>query len=89
MINSYGAKLVVQYEYFEKYKLSQQRPIFLGVLLYDYAKETMFREAYSKVGLDKLLYTDTDSAKMRYCDFWNGKRSRDENCLALEGGGRI
>jgi hypothetical protein len=81
MINSYGGKLVVQYEYFEKYKLQQQRPIFLGVLLYDYAKDYMFREAYSKVGLDKLLYTDTDSCKMRYCDFLEWEKEAEKKIV--------
>ena len=69
MINNYGGKLVVQYEYFDIYKLAQQRPIYLGVLLYDYAKDYMYRETYSKVGLENLLYTDTDSCKMRYNHF--------------------
>jgi len=69
MINVYGGKLVVQYEYWEKYKLAEQRPIYLGVLLYDYAKDYMYRTSYSKLGKDKLLYTDTDASKMRYNDF--------------------
>ena len=77
MIHSYGGKLVVQYEYYETHKLAQQRPIFLGVLLYDYAKDYMYREAYSRVGLDKLLYTDTDNCKMKYTDFLEWKKETE------------
>ena len=46
-------------------KLHTQRPIFLGVLCYDYAKDYMYRNSYSIIGLKDLLYTDTDAAKFR------------------------
>jgi hypothetical protein len=69
-INNIGNKLFVTYDT-DPMKLcaKSQRPIFLGVLIYDYAKSYMFNNSYSKVGRDKLLYTDTDASKMRYSDF--------------------
>jgi len=73
-INAIGSKLFVTYELDEE-KLceSQQRPIFLGVLIYDYSKRYMYENSYSKIGLDKLVYTDTDASKFRYSAFadWN------------------
>ncbi|MGL5964220.1 MAG: hypothetical protein ACRCZ2_07495 [Fusobacteriaceae bacterium] len=73
-INAIGSKLFVTYEVDEE-KLceTQQRPIFLGVLIYDYSKRYMYENSYSKIGLDKLVYTDTDASKFRYSAFgdWN------------------
>jgi hypothetical protein len=66
-INNIGNKLFITYEMDEE-KLceTKQRPIFLGVLIYDYAKRYMFENSYSKIGLKDLVYTDTDASKFRY-----------------------
>ena len=73
-INSIGGKLFVTYEINpEDICSKQQRPIYLGVLIYDYAKRYMYENSYSRVGKDKLLYTDTDASKFRYRDFINWK----------------
>ena len=42
----------------------EQKPIFLGALIYDYAKTYMWNNSYSIIGKDKLLYTDTDATKI-------------------------
>jgi hypothetical protein len=66
-INSIGNKLFITYEMDEeKICEAQQRPIFLGVLVYDYAKRYMYENSYSKIGLKDLVYTDTDASKFRY-----------------------
>jgi hypothetical protein len=66
-INSIGNKLFITYEMdAEKICEAQQRPIFLGVLIYDYAKRYMYENSYSKIGLKDLVYTDTDASKFRY-----------------------
>lgn len=66
-INCIGNKLFATYELDEeKICETQQRPIFLGVLVYDYAKRYMYENSYSKIGLDQLVYTDTDASKFRY-----------------------
>jgi hypothetical protein len=66
-INSIGNRLFITYEVDEE-KLceTQQRPIFLGCLIYDYAKRYMFDMSYSKIGKNDLVYTDTDASKFKY-----------------------
>lgn len=66
-INCIGNKLFATYELDEeKVCETSQRPIFLGVLVYDYAKRYMYENSYSKIGLKELVYTDTDASKFRY-----------------------
>ena len=66
-INAVGNKLFVTYEVdAEELCEKSQRPIFLGVLIYDYAKRYMFDMSYSKIGKADLVYTDTDASKFRY-----------------------
>ena len=69
IIKQIGNGLMVEYkkdeiELFEE----EQRPIYLGVLIYDYAKTYMFENSYSVIGKDKLLYTDTDATKLKVSD---------------------
>jgi len=78
-INAIGSKLFVTYEMEEEKLINKQRPIYLGVLIYDYAKSYMFNYSYSKVGKDQLLYTDTDASKFRYKRFIEWKEWVDEN----------
>lgn len=69
-INAIGGKLFITYEVnAESICKKSQRPIYLGVLIYDYAKRYMFENSYSKVGLKELLYTDTDASKFRHKKF--------------------
>jgi hypothetical protein len=66
-INNIGGKLFITYEIDEEAECeARQRPIYLGVLIYDYAKRYMYENSYSKIGLDQLVYTDTDASKFRY-----------------------
>jgi hypothetical protein len=67
-INVIGDKLFLTYEVSAESMIKEQRPIYLGVLVYDYAKRYMYENSYSKIGLDRLLYTDTDASKFRYAD---------------------
>jgi hypothetical protein len=68
-INCIGSKLFATYTVDEESICeAKQRPIFLGVLIYDYAKRYMYQNSYSKIGLDKLLYTDTDASKFPYSE---------------------
>lgn len=64
-INIIGDKVFCSYKKNEDSCINSQRPIFLGVLIYDYAKRYMFENSYSIVGLKNLLYTDTDACKFR------------------------
>ena len=73
VINSIGNGLMVEYEKDEIAILeSEQRPIALGVLIYDYAKKYMYENSYAVIGKDKLIYTDTDATKLlkRHAGKW-------------------
>ena len=72
-INVIGGKTFITYEYHEEVKIKTQRPIYIGVLIYDYSKEYIYNTAYSIFGKDKLLYTDTDSCKVRKSDLTSDK----------------
>lgn len=68
-INIVGNKAFCKYEVDEITEFGKHRPIYLGILIYDYAKCYMYEHCFSKIGLDRLLYTDTDACKTRYTDF--------------------
>lgn len=68
-INAIGDKVFVSHELKTESLINDQRPIYLGCLCYSYARQYMYRNAYSKVGRNKLIYTDTDSCKVLYKDF--------------------
>ena len=71
MINSIGGRLYVSYEIDEEDIIDNQRPVFLGCYVYEYARDYMYRMSYSKIGLRNLVYTDTDASKFRERDFNN------------------
>ena len=78
-INAVGGKMFLTYEVDAETLINQQRPIYLGVLIYDYAKRYMFENSYSKIGKAGLLYTDTDASKFRHSDFIAWKKWIDDN----------
>ena len=82
-INAVGGKMFLTYEVDAESLINQQRPIYLGVLIYDYAKRYMFENSYSKIGKSNLLYTDTDASKFRYKDFITWKKWVDDNNIQV------
>lgn len=64
-INVIGDKVFCSYEVDMESELKKQRPVYLGVMIYDYAKRYMYNEIYAPIGLKNLVYTDTDAAKFR------------------------
>jgi len=82
-INAIGNKIFITYEMHEEDLIKKQRPIYLGVLIYDYAKSYMYENSYSKVGLNELLYTDTDASKFKYSKFIKWKREIDEKNIQV------
>lgn len=64
-INIIGSKVFTTYKVSEESQINKQRPVYLGVLIYDYSKCYMFDTLYSVIGLKDLVYTDTDAGKMR------------------------
>ena len=77
-INAIGNKIFITYEVDGETMIAKQRPIYLGVLIYDYAKKYMYENSYSKIGLDQLLYTDTDASK-----FISWKKWVDDNNIQV------
>lgn len=82
-INAIGNKIFITYEIDGEKIINKQRPIYLGVLIYDYAKSYMYENSYSKVGLDELLYTDTDASKFRYKKFIEWKQWVDDKNIQV------
>jgi len=82
-INAIGNKLFINYEVSGEKIINKQRPIYLGVMVYDYAKSYMYEYSYSKVGLDQLLYTDTDASKFRYTKFIEWKEWVDDKNIQV------
>ena len=64
-INFVGNKVFTSYKVSEDSELSKQRPIYLGVMIYDYSKCYIYDTLYAVVGLKDLVYTDTDAGKFR------------------------
>ena len=58
-----GNSIFMSYTLNEEDLIKKQRPVYLGTMIYDYAKMMMYNHIYSKVGLKNLLYTDTDCCK--------------------------
>jgi len=82
-INAIGNKIFITYEVEGEQMISKQRPIYLGVLIYDYAKSYMYDYSYSKVGLKDLLYTDTDASKFRHKKFIEWKEWVDNENIQV------
>ena len=68
VINVMGETIFVEYKKSVSEELHKQRPVFFGRLIYDYAKMYMWKYAY-RIGMDKCVYTDTDSLKLRDIDY--------------------
>ena len=83
IINAIGNKLFITYEIDASAVIVRQRPIYLGVLIYDYAKTYMYEYSYSKIGLKELIYTDTDASKFRYSKFHSWKNWIDTNNIQV------
>ena len=62
-------KLIASYKINEEKQINKQKPIQLSAILYEYARKFMYENAYSIIGLDKCIYTDTDAIKMLKSDF--------------------
>jgi hypothetical protein len=77
-IDVLGKKIFVNYTVDEEEVCAKsQRPIYLGILIYDFAKTYMYEYGISKIGKANLTYTDTDSLKIRYKHFEEWKELVD------------
>ena len=71
VIDCVDENLILSYKRNIEDLINKQRPIYLGCLIYENARKYMYDNIYSKIGLEKLLYTDTDCGKFRKVDFDN------------------
>jgi len=69
VIDCIDNNLILSYKRNIEDLINKQRPIYLGCLIYENARKYMYENIYSKIGLNKMLYTDTDCGKFRKTDF--------------------
>ncbi len=62
-------KIHITYDVEEIDRIIKAKPVYIGTLIYDYAKIYMHEHQYSKTKKENLIYTDTDSNKLRKKDF--------------------
>lgn len=55
--------VTIQYKKNIESLIKRQKPIWIGCLIYDYAKIYMYEQIYSKLGKSNCIYTDTDACK--------------------------
>ena len=67
-INSVGNSVFISYKKTEEELIEKQRPIYIGALIYEYARRYMYENLMKPIGLNRLLYMDTDACKFRACD---------------------
>lgn len=60
-----GDRAHVVYKITEEQAIRTCKPIYVGTMIYDYARIYMHSQMYSKVPYEQLVYTDTDSNKLR------------------------
>ena len=60
-----GDKAHVTYEKDERECIKSASPLYIGTLIYDYAKMYMHEYQYNFFNYDELIYTDTDSNKLK------------------------
>ena len=64
VINEIGDEIYLSYKVEEDEIINQQKPIYLGCLIYTYSRSCMYDDIISKIGRESCLYMDTDSVQM-------------------------
>lgn len=67
--DSRNDRILVTYENNADLIMNQAHPIHVGTLIYDYSQRHMYEHMYTKIDYKDLVYTDTDSNKIRYSIF--------------------
>jgi hypothetical protein len=67
-INNVGSAVFVSYSKTAEEELHKQRPVYIGAMIYEYARCYMYKNIMAPIGYDKLLYMDTDACKFRASD---------------------
>jgi hypothetical protein len=69
IINGVQGSYLVNYNNNIEECMSQTKPIYIGAHIYEFAQIYMYDNIFNHLSYDKLIYTDTDSAKLRTEDF--------------------
>jgi hypothetical protein len=67
-INNIGSAVFVSYNKSADEELHKQRPVYIGAMIYEFSRCYMYKNIMAPIGLDKLLYMDTDACKFRASD---------------------
>jgi hypothetical protein len=67
-INNIGSAVFVSYNKTTEEELHKQRPVYIGAMIYEYARCYMYKNIMAPIGFDKLLYMDTDACKFSSSD---------------------
>lgn len=60
-----NSRMIISYNKTKEECMNKSKPIYIGVLIYDYSQKHMYEHLYTKVPKAAAIYTDTDSLKMR------------------------
>lgn len=63
-VGTMNNKYVVSYNKSQEMEMQNSKPIYLGCLVYSYARGYMYRNILSKIDRKNMFYTDTDSCKI-------------------------
>ena len=62
-IGSVGEKYLVSYKLSQEEEMANSKPIYIGCMIYSYARMYMYDNILSKIDWKHMFYTDTDSCK--------------------------
>jgi len=79
VINEIGNDIYLSYKVSEAEIIKQQKPIYLGCLIYTYSRGCMYDDIISVIGKKNCLYMDTDSIQMTEENFniWKAKAEKE------------
>lgn len=74
-IKKIGNNIIASYTKDKEQAYTKGKPIYFGSLIYAYSKDYFYRHILSKIPYEDLIYTDTDSVKIKEQPFnkWNSE----------------
>ena len=81
VINEIGEEIYLSYKVEEDEIIKQQKPIYLGCLIYTYSRGCMYDDIISKIGRVNCLYMDTDSVQMTEESFKTWQKTAEKEIV--------
>lgn len=69
IVGCFNNKMLINYKLENEDIFNESKPIYLGALVYSYARQYMYEHIISKVSRKNMFYTDTDSCKINQAGF--------------------